>query len=40
MENMKQTATVRSFHSSEVRSSIFSIGFEKLDRGLFDPEKA
>ena len=40
MENMKQTASVKSFHSTEVKSSAFSIGFEKLDRGLFDPEKA
>lgn len=40
MENMKQTGSVKSFHSSQVKSSTFSIGFEKLDRGLFDPEKA
>lgn len=37
---MRKIGNVKSFHSLEVKNSSFSIGFEKLDRGLFDPEKA
>lgn len=40
MDRMKKIGTVRPVHSSKVGKSTLGIGFEKLDRGVFDPEKA
>ncbi len=40
MERLKKIGEVRKFSSSQVKSSRLGIGFEKLDRGVFDPEKA
>ena len=40
MERLKKIGTVKPICSSQVKKSTFGIGFEKLDRGVFDPEKA
>ena len=40
MERLKKIGNVVSVHSSAVRKSTLGIGFEKLDRNVFDPEKA
>lgn len=40
MERLKLIGKVKPKHSSEVKSSKLGIGFEKLDRNVFDPEKA
>ena len=40
MERLKKIGAVAKVHSSAVDKSTLGIGFEKLDRGLFDPEKA
>ena len=40
MERLKLIGKVKAKHSSEVKSSKLGIGFEKLDRNVFDPEKA
>ena len=36
----KKTASLRSKSAAEIKSSRLGIGFEKLDRDAFDPEKA
>ncbi len=40
MERLKKTGELRPLHSSEVSESRLGLGFEKLDRDAFDPEKA
>ena len=40
MERLKKIAEVLPVKSSAVGKSIFGIGFEKLDRGVFDPTNA
>ncbi|OQA86967.1 MAG: Beta-xylosidase [Lentisphaerae bacterium ADurb.Bin242] len=40
MDRLKKVGEVRRFSSSQVKASRIGIGFEKLDRGVFDPEKA
>ncbi len=40
MERLIKTGTVRPVHSSMVENSPIGLGFEKLDRGAFDPSKA
>ena len=40
MEPLKKIGNVRPVPSSAVGTSTLGIGFEKLDRGVFDPEKA
>lgn len=40
MDNLKKCGEVRAVHSSDVKCSPIGLGFEKLDRGVFDPEKA
>jgi len=40
MERLKKIGTVAPVHSSQVGKSTIGLGFEKLDRGVFDPEKA
>lgn len=40
MERFRKIGEVRIRHSREIESSPFGIGFEKLDRGLFDPDGA
>ncbi len=40
MERLKRTGQVTPLHSSQITSSRMGIGFEKLDRNVFDPEKA
>ncbi len=40
MERLKKLGTVAAVHSSQVKESPIGIGFEKLDRGVFDPSKA
>ena len=40
MDNLKAIAKVVPVHSSEVAHSRCGIGFEKLDRAVFDPSKA
>jgi polysaccharide biosynthesis protein PslG len=40
MERLKKLGQVAAVHSSQVKSSPIGLGFEKLDRKVFDPEKA
>ena len=40
MYRLKKIGKITPKSSSKVESSRFGIGFEKLDRDLFDPEKA
>ena len=40
MERLKQVDTIQPKTSKEVQFSKIGIGFEKLDRDVFDPEKA
>ena len=40
MERLKKVGDVKKFASGEIRHSRLGIGFEKLDRAAFDPEKA
>lgn len=40
MERLKKIGNVRAKNSTEVKISRFGLGFEKLDRAVFDPEKA
>ena len=40
MERLIKTGKVKPKHSSEIKTSKFGIGFEKLDRDVFNPEKA
>jgi len=40
MERLMKTGVVKPKHSSEIHHSRIGIGFEKLDRDVFDPEKA
>ncbi|MBO5724557.1 MAG: beta-galactosidase [Lentisphaeria bacterium] len=40
MERLKKIGNIKSFASDQIQESRIGIGFEKLDRGLFDPEKA
>lgn len=40
MERLKKSGCVKAKHSSDVEYSKIGIGFEKLDRDVFDPEKA
>lgn len=40
MERLKKIGAVAAVHSSLIKSSPIGLGFEKLDREVFDPEKA
>ena len=40
MERLIQEGRVQAKHSSEIQTSRMGIGFEKLDRDVFDPDKA
>ena len=40
MDNLKPIAKVQPVNSTEVAFSKCGIGFEKLDRAVFDPSKA
>lgn len=40
MQRLKRIGNVKPKHSSEIKNSKIGIGFEKLDRDAFDPEKA
>ena len=40
MERLKKVGTVRAYNSSEIKTSRVGVGFEKLDRNAFDPEKS
>ena len=40
MRNLKKAGNIRPKKSYEIHSSKIGLGFEKLDRGVFDPEKA
>ena len=40
MEQLQRIGTIRIKASDEISSSPIGIGFEKLDRGVFSPEKA
>ena len=40
MERLQKIGQVKPVHSSQVTSSPIGLGFEKLDRGVFDPAKA
>lgn len=40
MERLRKIGSVAGVHSSRVGTSTLGLGFEKLDRGVFDPEKA
>lgn len=40
MEQLKKIGSIKPKSSQEIRTSRISLGFEKLDRNVFDPEKA
>ena len=40
MERLTKIGSVKPVHSSQVKESGLGLGFEKLDRAVFDPEKA
>lgn len=40
MERLRKIGQVKPVHSSQVKKSPIGLGFEKLDRGVFDPEIA
>ena len=40
MEKLKKIGKIIPKKSSEIKHSKISLGFEKLDRDVFDPEKA
>ncbi len=40
MERLTRIGKIKPKHSSEIKKSRIGIGFEKLDRDVFDPEKA
>ncbi len=40
MERLKKIGSVKAVHSLQVGKSTLGLGFEKLDRNVFDPEKA
>ena len=40
MKPLKKTGSVAPIHSSQIEHSRIGLGFEKLDRNVFDPEKA
>ena len=40
MDGLETIGRVRVLNSKETGSSVFGLGLEKLDRGLYDPENA
>lgn len=40
MKNMKKLGQVKAVSSAQIKTSPIGLGFEKLDRGVFDPNKA
>ena len=40
MEQLKKIGKLKAKKSSEIKYSKIGLGFEKLDRDVFDPEKA
>lgn len=40
MERLQKVGHIKPFHSLEIKHSKIGLGFEKLDRDVFDPEKA
>ena len=40
MQRLQKIGKIKQKHSSEIKTSKSGIGFEKLDRDVFDPEKA
>ncbi len=40
MERLKKIGVIKPKKSTEIKKSKIGLGFEKLDRGVFDPEKA
>ncbi len=40
MDRLKKIGMVKAKNSAEIKNSKFGLGFEKLDRNVFDPEKA
>jgi len=40
MERLQKFGHIKPFHSLEIKHSKIGLGFEKLDRDVFDPEKA
>lgn len=40
MQRLQKIGKIKQKHSSEIKTSKIGIGFEKLDRDVFDPEKA
>ena len=40
MERLKKTGSLPRLSSKEISSSRLGLGFEKLDRAVFDPTKA
>ena len=40
MERLNKVGTVKAYNSSEIKNSRVGVGFEKLDRNAFDPEKS
>lgn len=40
MDTLKKIGNVKAVHSSDVKDSPIGLGFEKLDRAVFDPAKA
>ncbi len=40
MDRLKKVGDIKPVHSSQIKKSRIGLGFEKLDRGVFDPEKA
>ena len=40
MDRLQKLGTVKTVCSSQVGTSPLGLGFEKLDRGVFEPEKA
>ena len=40
MERLLKIGTIKAKQAHQIRKSRLGIGFEKLDRAVFDPEKA
>ena len=40
MDRLTKIGSVKPVHSTQVKESTLGLGFEKLDRAVFDPEKA
>lgn len=40
MERLKKVGVVKAYNASEIKSSRVGVGFEKLDRNAFNPEKS